>query len=216
MAEYGTAGLSLRGIARELDVTAPALYNYYARLDDLITALIVDAYTALAEVLEAADAGQPRARHADRLMAVLLAYREWAMAHPVDFSLIYGNPIPGYRAPAEATTPPARRGFAVILAILAEALASGELQPQPEHLHQPPDLHVRLPSAGETQAEPVPPAVIYLGVMGWTRIHGMIMLELFNHTDTLVDNHAAFYRHEVESLLRSIGLSITGEPTHDT
>ena len=29
MAEHGTAGLSLRGIAREMGITAPAIYNYF-------------------------------------------------------------------------------------------------------------------------------------------------------------------------------------------
>ena len=56
MAEHGTAGLSLRGIARQLGITAPAIYNYFPRLEDLITALIVDAFSDLADVMEAADA----------------------------------------------------------------------------------------------------------------------------------------------------------------
>ena len=58
MAEHGTAGLSLRGIAREMGITAPAIYNYFPRLDDLITALIVDAFTALADAMEAAEAAE--------------------------------------------------------------------------------------------------------------------------------------------------------------
>ena len=56
MAQHGTAGLSLRGISRQLGVTAPAIYNYFLRLEDLITALIIDAFTALAEAMESADA----------------------------------------------------------------------------------------------------------------------------------------------------------------
>ncbi len=54
MAERGAANLSLREIARSLDLSAPALYHYFASLDDLITALVLDAFTAMADALEAA------------------------------------------------------------------------------------------------------------------------------------------------------------------
>ena len=222
MAESGTAGVSLSAIARAMEMSAPALYRYFASRDDLVTALIADAYNDLAATLEAADASRPGTAYADRLLAVLLAYRDWAMAHPVDFSLIYGTPIPGYHAPVEVTMPPARRGFAVILGILAEAMAAGVLKPQPEQLALPPGLEVRLPVIGDAATESVPPVVVYIGVMGWARIHGMLMLGLFGHADSLVSNQAAFYRHEVESLLRSIGLHPTtpeenrkGDDDHD-
>ena len=111
MAEHGTAGLSLRGIAREMGITAPAIYNYFPRLDDLITALIVDAFTALADAIEAAESAVESEACGPKILASCLAYREWAIAHPVDFQLIYGNPIPGYVAPAEMTVPLARRPF---------------------------------------------------------------------------------------------------------
>src|SRR5262245_85809 len=98
MAEHGTAGVSIRAIARAMGLSAPSLYHYFPNRDELITALISDAFNALADELE-----QVRDRTAgtaaERLMAVVLAYRSWALAHPLDFQLIYGNPIPGYVAP---------------------------------------------------------------------------------------------------------------------
>ena len=109
MAEHGTAGLSLRGIAREMSITAPAIYNYFPRLEDLITALIVDAFTDLAEAMEAAEAAEESERPYHKILALCLAYREWAIGNPTVFQLIYGNPIPGYHAPEEVTIPLARR-----------------------------------------------------------------------------------------------------------
>ena len=110
----------------------------------------------------------------------------------------------------------------MILGILAEAMAAGVLKPQPEQLALPPDLEVRLPALGDAAPESVPPVVVYICVMGWARIHGMLMLGLFGHADSLVSNQAAFYRHEVESLFRSIGLYPTaseesrkGDDDHD-
>src|SRR5215211_2916846 len=84
MAEQGAAALSLRAIAAAMGVTPPALYRYYKSRDELVTALIVDAYNDMADALEAAAAAHPAADYAGRFLAVALAYRAWAIAHPAD------------------------------------------------------------------------------------------------------------------------------------
>ena len=104
-AQHGTAGLSLHGIAREMGITAPAIYNYFPQLEDLITALIVDAFNAPADAMEAAEVAEASERPYDKIMALCMAYQEWAVAHPTVFQLIYGNPIPGHHAPEEITIP---------------------------------------------------------------------------------------------------------------
>jgi AcrR family transcriptional regulator len=205
MAETGTATVSLSAIARQMEMSAPALYRYFPSRDDLVTVLIVEAFDDLADALEEA-AQRPAGSYGEQLLNVILTYRAWALARPEDFALIYGNPIPGYEAPAEVTRPAAQRGFAVILSILAAAYRAGELQLLPEHLHLPPAVQTSLAQLEETGAFQLSTAVIYLGVVGWYRIHGMIMLELFHHTQPLVNDTEAFYRHEVESLLKSFGL----------
>src|SRR5262249_49131651 len=96
MRDQGAAAVSLRSIAKYLAVTHPALYRYFDRRDDLITALILDAYHALAEALATARDTAPADDSAARLLAACLEYRDWALAHPVDYALIFGNPIPGY------------------------------------------------------------------------------------------------------------------------
>ncbi len=106
MTQFGTAGLSLRAIAREIDVITPALYRYFSTLDDLITALIIDAFDGMAHCLAAADtAHYPQDDYEGRVVTACLAYRQFALERPMDFQLIYGNPIPGYVAPAEITIP---------------------------------------------------------------------------------------------------------------
>src|SRR5689334_18627833 len=96
MADSGTAAVSLRAIARELKLTAPALYRYFASRDELITALILDAFNSLADTLAATAQAAAPDNPWNQMTAVLIAYRAWALAHPTDFQLIYGNPIPGY------------------------------------------------------------------------------------------------------------------------
>ena len=206
MAERGTAGLTLRGIARQLGVTAPAIYNYFPRLDDLITSLIIDAFTDLGQAMQVADTGVPSARPADRAMAQCLAYRRWAVEHPVDFQLIYGNPIPGYLAPADITIPLARRPFLGLFACFLEAHQAGELRIPAAYADVPAETHHAISAWKQLSGIEMPDVLLTLLLSGWARIHGMVMLELFQHIQPLVGDGEAFYRYELEAFLRQLGL----------
>src|ERR1051326_3182084 len=107
IAEFGASALSLRAIARELKITAPAIYNYFPSRDDLVTALIVDAFTSLAESQKQAVASISGNKLEARLSALGIAYRDWAIAYPQRYQLIFGTPIPGYEAPEQITLPAA-------------------------------------------------------------------------------------------------------------
>ena len=114
LAESGASTLSLRAIARELNLVSSAIYRYYASRDELITALIVDAYDDLGELLEntAGSARGPRRRWLDTCRAM----RSWAIAAPHRFALVYGSAIPGYAAPADTIAPAGRVVRAMCLA----------------------------------------------------------------------------------------------------
>ena len=206
MAEHGTAGLSLRGIAREMEITAPAIYNYFPRLEDLITALIVDTFSALAEAMEAAEAEVASDRPYDRIMALCLAYRGWAVEHPVDFQLIYGNPIPGYRAPEDLTIPLARRAFLGLFRCFAQAYQSGELTIPAEYRDVPPPMSEAIASWRRLSGIEIPDALLGLLMSGWSRIHGMVMLELFHHIQPLVGDGGIFYRYEIDAFAGRLGM----------
>ncbi len=207
MAQHGTAGLSLRGIAREMGITAPAIYNYYPRLDDLITALIVDAFNALADAIEAAESAVASETTWPRILASCLAYRAWAIAHPVDFQLIYGNPIPGYVAPAEITVPLARRTFDGLFRLFLEAYQSGELAIPAEYASVPPRITAHLATWLPEAGVAFPDALLCLLMSGWARIHGMVMLELFEHLGPVVGDAAAFYRYELDAFWQQLHIS---------
>jgi AcrR family transcriptional regulator len=206
MASEGTASLSLRAIARLLDVTAPALYRYFADRDDLITDLIVDAFNAIADAMVEAEAEVARDDYAGRLLTAMLAYRRWAMEHRTDFQLIYGNPIPGYNAPGEITVEAATRAFRLVIDILGAANAAGILQPPPETFDLPASIEAHLVWLSEQDGYHQPPFVLYITVVGWARIHGMIMLEIFDNLDPVIGDSEAFYRREVTSLCKSMNL----------
>src|SRR5256886_4912487 len=109
LATDGAPALSLRAIARDLGMASSALYRYFKSRDELLTRLIIDAYDALGAAAEVAEATVDRTDLAGRFAATCTAVRAWALAHPNEYALIYGSPVPGYAAPAH-TGPPASPG----------------------------------------------------------------------------------------------------------
>jgi AcrR family transcriptional regulator len=206
MAEEGTAGLSIRGIAKMMEVTPPAIYHYFASLEDLITTLIAEDFNGLADALEAARDASSAATAGGKLLEVVVAYRQWALDHPVDFQLIYGNPIPGYAAPREVTVPAVVRTFVTPVALIETALQSGELIPQPPYDAIPPEVEAHLHQLITEGGYPIQTLSMHLAMVMWTQLHGIIMLELYNHLEPNVGSVESFYRHVMTGLLRSMGL----------
>src|SRR3954451_1809568 len=119
LAEVGAPALSLRAVARELGMVSSAVYRYFPSRDDLLTALIVDAYDAVGTAAEEAMAGAAGGIE-QRWLVLARTLRRWAIDHPHDYALVYGSPVPGYRAP-EGTIGPAARVSLVALRLVADA-----------------------------------------------------------------------------------------------
>jgi AcrR family transcriptional regulator len=184
LAGAGATGLSLRAVARELGMVSSALYRYYPSRDDLLTALIIDAYDAIGDAAEQAAVsaaasvpGAPVPAARDRWTAACQAIRDWAQSHPHEYALIYGSPVPGYRAP-EATIGPAARVPLVFVGILAGAAASGELAAPTVPLDD--GLAAQAVALAAAIGDPgVPPEALVGAVIAWTQLFGMISFELF-------------------------------------
>ena len=210
MARDGAAALSLRAIAAEMGLTAPALYRYHASRDELITALIVDAFHALGDALEVAAAGCDPADYPGQYAAMMHAYRDWALAHRADFTLVYGTPLPDYHAPPEVTVPAVRRSTAPLLALLVRAWGAGELatpmgEPLPATLRE---FYVAF--ATEQVGVSVPPELLHATIAGWAHLQGLIMLDVFGHLGPTVGDPAAFYGIAVRAELARLGFRPPG------
>jgi AcrR family transcriptional regulator len=123
----GAAGLSVRAIARELGMVSSAMYRYVASRDDLLTLLLVDAYTELADRVDDARAANERAAWTEQLVAMARAARQWAMAEPASWALLYGSPVPGYHAPAEPTVGPGTRVVGALFGVVGSGIAAGDV-----------------------------------------------------------------------------------------
>ena len=138
LAEHGAAGLSLRAVTRDLGMVSSAVYRYVANRDELLTLLLVDAYGAQADAVQAAVTSAADQRWPDRLLAASHAFRAWAVAEPSRYALLYGSPVPGYAAPPEVTIEPGTRVIGILLALVAEGVTRGDVPDRPAP-HDPPE-----------------------------------------------------------------------------
>ncbi|MGA4862759.1 TetR/AcrR family transcriptional regulator [Streptomyces lavendulocolor] len=262
LAAEGAAKLSLRAVARELGMVSSALYRYFPSRDDLLTALIVDAYDALGAAAEAAlratgaafpvgapaaapvtsgtgestatratpgagasaaspgpaapgastapgapptagasDPADPQVTPRGRWVVVCRAVREWAKAHPHEYALIYGSPVPGYSAP-QATVAPASRAAHVLLAVLREAHRTDGVAPPPLAA----DLRAEGERLAAELAPDLPPALVLAFVGAWCQLFGLVSFEVFGHFHRVVEDPEAFFTHAADRLGRDLGL----------
>ena len=196
----GAASLSLRAIARELHITAPAIYNHYPSRDDLVTSLIVDAYTSLGDWQFAALEELPVDDHAGRLSALGLAYRDWAVAYPQRYILIFGSPIPGYHCPPERSLPAAGRSLSALVGVLEAARLAGVLLPE-DRPHLSAALRQQL-AAWQGLHPSADVYVLYLALVIWSRVHGLVMLEIDHQYPPFIQDPGLIFRREVDSIAR--------------
>jgi AcrR family transcriptional regulator len=204
LAATGADGLSLRAVARQLGMVSSAIYRYYPSRDDLLTALIIDAYDAIGEAAEGAAAGAAAVR--ERWAATCHAVRDWARANPHEYALIYGSPVPGYRAPQE-TVPHASRVPLAFTGLLGAATENGEVVEVKDAVPVDGQLAAQAATLAAILAPPViPPAVLVRGVIAWTQIFGMISFELFGQFVGSFEPADAIFANAVEQLAAFVGI----------
>jgi AcrR family transcriptional regulator len=187
LADVGAAALSLRAVAREVGMVSSAVYRYFPSRDDLLTRLIIDGYDALGEAAEAAD--EPAAPLEQRWSAVCTAVRAWARAHPHEYALLYGSPVPGYAAPRRTVEPAARVPRLVL------ALVSGSDVPSAESGVSPVDdrLHHVLRGIREFAGADLGDEPAMRALSAWSGLIGAISLELFGHLTNAVDDYDVWF-----------------------
>jgi AcrR family transcriptional regulator len=192
LATVGAAGLSLRAVARELGMASSAMYRYFASRDELLTRLIIDGYDALGAAAEQAD--DPAAPPTERWLSVCRATRAWALAHPHEYALLYGSPVPGYVAP-EDTLPAAGR----VGVVLGRIATEGHLDVEHE------DLTAAV-SPDVAEGLGIDPGLAPAAVEAWTTLFGIVGFELFGQYRNVVLDRETFFDHVADRAASSVGL----------
>jgi AcrR family transcriptional regulator len=196
--------LSLRAVARDLGVVSSAVYRYFDSRDALLTALIIDGYDSLGEVVERAEASVARRDVAARWLATGRAIRGWAVANPHEYALLYGSPVPGYAAPQD-TIGPATRPVLVLVGILRDAVDDGAAAPS-DRLPRP--VRRDLEAMTRTPAfEGIPPTVLARGMTAWAQLFGSLSFELFGRLTNAITEYEAYFDHQLRAMAGYLGLT---------
>ena len=191
LVEHGATGLSLRAIARDLWMVSSAVYRYVSSRDELLTLLLVDAYSDLADEVDRAREAVPDV-WSDDVIAIARAARSWATAHPASWALLYGSPVPGYHAPAERTVGPGTQVVGTLFDAVAAGIATGDIMltnyPAPQPMST--DFERLRREFGFPGDDPVIAKCFAI----WAGVVGAISLEVFGQygVDTLSDPQAVF------------------------
>lgn len=201
LATDGAAGLSLRAVARELGMVSSAIYRYFASRDELFTALIIDAYDAVGAALEEAVAAGPPTGFERRFLALARALRRWALDHPHDYALVYGSPIPGYRAP-NTTVPSAQRPAFVALAVVDAGVVAGDVRSTgaaAPRSQRPALRRIRQEAAPHT-----PDDVLLRSLAAWAGLFGHLSFELYGHFSNVIDDLDGYFDLQVREAVAGI------------
>ncbi len=212
----GAAALSLRAIARDLGMVSSAIYRYVPSRDELLTMLITEGYRELADAVDAA-LEQRAFRESDenlgrtQWLTISHAMREWAIARPAAWSLLYGSPVPGYAAPAQETTPQGTRVVLRLGRVLIEAIARGDISPvvgplaDHDSLQDP--LRAGLAELAHDLGEGFDPAGVAQVVIGWTSLLGAISSEVFGQLGQVPFGYPdAFAKVQLAAIADAVGL----------
>lgn len=197
IAETGASAMSLRAIARELNITAPAIYNYFPSRDDLVTALIVDAFNSLGKSQGDSLRDLPEDDLTTHLSVLGLAYRDWAITYPQRYQLIFGTPIPGYEAPAEITVSAAAESLVPLLETIQAIFIAGRLRAD-RSAPMTPELKSMLEAwsqfTGGTNVD-----VLYVALVIWSRVHGMVSIEIGQQFPSFITDPGEVFRREIDN-----------------
>jgi len=197
--------LSLRAVARDLGVVSSAVYRYFASRDDLLTALILDAYSAMGAAVEGAEAQVPRRDLHGRWLAMGRASVGWARTHPHEYALLFGSPVPGYAAPMD-TVVEASRPLVVAFAILADGIERGAVSAPPDRL--PKVVRADVENVRNYPGfERIPPTVVARAMAAWAQLYGTISFELFGRYQNTITDLDAWFEHQLRITARYVGLS---------
>jgi AcrR family transcriptional regulator len=203
IAAGGPDAVSLNGIARTMAMSPAAIYRYFENRDALLADLVVEVYDSLADAVEAA--GQRPGTPAGRFTEVASSFRAWALEHPNPYRLIFQTTSgSGQDLAPERTIPAATRSMRTLLDALLPLAPDPDADVEPDTgsgFGSGLDQEVRA-WAERTGIPGLPTRVLALGLLCWTRLHGVISLELGHHLASTGIDPALLYRAEVDTLIQ--------------
>jgi AcrR family transcriptional regulator len=203
----GVGAVGLRAVARELGLTPPALYRYFPSHEALIGAMIADLYDELTAALMALQTTEPDPDLGARLYLLANGLRDWALAHPAEFGLLFGTAMPDPTAEGHDDTPghQAAMRFAAVFKALVAQIWHQKPFPHPSEDELGTVLVAQLERKSEF-FDGMPPGAIYLSLSYWTRLYGLICMEVFGQLHWALDDAGAYFEAQLYEIGEALGL----------
>jgi AcrR family transcriptional regulator len=201
LATDGPAGLSLRAIARELDMVSSAIYRYFPSRDDLLTALIIQSYDELGAAAEIADSTCDPADPRSRFAAVGRAAYHWARTNPAEYALIFGTPVPGYAAPPDTIGPATRFTFTLVQILAEVSRQNGRPAVAPTVSAA---VAVDLDRLAAMAGVEIDDELFLAGMQVWMALFGMISFILFGQLNNVVADVDALAESCIDTWARTV------------
>ncbi|MFD2094052.1 TetR/AcrR family transcriptional regulator [Blastococcus deserti] len=213
LVEQGVDGLALRAVAREMGMTAPGLYRYFASREDLVEHVVADLYDELTDTLEEVrDAADP-ATPGFQLLSVSRAFRRWATTHHAEFGLLFGSAGERVLDPAsmhgdgERPQQVASRRFGGVFAALVARIYLEQGFPVPADDELDPQLQVQLRNWCTKLPVALPLGVMSVFLSCWIRLYGMVCMEVFGHLRFALDDAEPMFEAELRALGEVLGVA---------
>jgi AcrR family transcriptional regulator len=209
LVEEGAAGISLRAIGREMGMTAAALYRYYPSLEGLVNAVVADLYTECRLDLEAARNAAPADDLGAQLFAVCRAFRRWSVAHPVEFQLMFGSPVPSHETEPDDNDcgkHDAGNRFADTFAGLFAAIWLRAPFPIRADDEIAPALAVQLRAYIDSIGTPLPVGAMQVFLSCWIRLYGMVAMEVSGHIHFALNDVEPMFESELAQAAAQLGV----------
>lgn len=206
------AELSLRGIAREMGMTAPGLYRYFESLESLTQEMCHGFVREVAEVVDArlADAGPDLAT---RVHVAIRAFRDWAVAHPAEFGLIFRSKGPGpvaFAGPEQATWSDDcshSQSFArIFLDLFVDLWTERPSIELPDEEHLPRDVVEQLTALRRLITTDVPDGAVWVFAHAWVRLYSVIALEVLGQLDFMFADVEPYFEAELHAVAHTLGI----------
>ncbi len=209
LVEQGEAGLALRAVAREMGMTAPGLYRYFASREDLVEHVVADLYTEIADEMDAACAAADPATPAQKLLAASRTFRAWAMGHRHEFGLLFGEPADDVlrdRTMHEGAAHEAKERFGAVFGVLVTELYLDRPFPVRAVDEIEPDLRSQLLECAAMFPADLPLGVVEVFLSCWIRLYGMVCMEVFGHLQFALADAEPMFEAELHRLGEQLGI----------
>jgi AcrR family transcriptional regulator len=212
LVQEGPDALTLRAIAREMGMSPPALYRYFASHDEIVAALVDDILDEITETVAAAGSGP--GEPLDRLMAACRAFRRWSLAHPREFQLTFASTVDGPPVGHERGAPKAQDDDCedisfggVFLDLIVDIW---EHQPflVPAESELPESLAAQLRTFSASTGDRLPLGALAAYLTGWVRLYGGVTIEVFGHIGFALEDPEALF----EAMLADMRRLLTTPP----